>query len=135
MTHAREMLDTHPRASDVDAARLAEAIDAIADCAQTCTACADACLGEGQLDMLRRCIRFNLDCADACTTAVRVLSRRTEADAAVVRAVVEACAAACVVCGDECEQHAEMHEHCKICAESCRRCAAACDDVREILGV
>jgi hypothetical protein len=28
---------------------------------------------------------------------------------------------------DECERHAEMHEHCRICAETCRRCAQACE--------
>ncbi len=29
--------------------------------------------------------------------------------------------------GDECEQHAEMHEHCKVCMESCRRCEEVCN--------
>jgi hypothetical protein len=26
----------------------------------------------------------------------------------------------------ECESHASMHEHCRICADACRRCEAAC---------
>jgi len=43
-----------------------------------------------------------------------------------VRAQLQACALACRTCGDECEAHAEMHEHCRICAEACRECEEAC---------
>jgi hypothetical protein len=32
-------------------------------------------------------------------------------------------------CIDECERHAEMHEHCRICADACRRCQQACDEL------
>ncbi len=31
--------------------------------------------------------------------------------------------------GDECEKHAQMHEHCRVCAEACRRCESACADL------
>ena len=37
-------------------------------------------------------------------------------------------------CGDECEQHAQMHEHCRVCAEACRRCERACADLLATLG-
>jgi len=33
-------------------------------------------------------------------------------------------------CGDDCSQHADMHEHCRICADGCRECEQAC---RELL--
>src|SRR3954464_6304485 len=36
-------------------------------------------------------------CIDACTECA------------------QACTAACAACGDECEQHASMHEHCRLC--------------------
>lgn len=75
---------------------------------------------------LRACIRTNLDCADICTTVGRALSRRTESNPQVLRTFLEACAAACSACGDECGQHSEMHEHCKVCADACRRCEQAC---------
>jgi hypothetical protein len=46
MTHAQQMLQTHPSSVAVDASTLVECIEACYDCAQSCTACADACLGE-----------------------------------------------------------------------------------------
>jgi hypothetical protein len=46
----------------------------------------------------------------------------------VTRAVVEACAAACKACGDECGRHAQMHEHCRVCADACHRCEEACSN-------
>ena len=75
---------------------------------------------------------FKLDCADVCAATVGVTSRQTEYDANVTRPLLEACAATCRSCGDECERHAQMHEHCRVCAEACRRCEQAC---REFLAV
>ena len=127
MSHTQAMLQTHPQASTIDTAALVACIEACFECAQTCTMCADACLGEAHIDMLRRCIRLNLDCADICDATGRVLARQTMPNNALLRAQVQACLLACQVCGAECEQHAEMHEHCRVCAESCRRCEAACN--------
>jgi hypothetical protein len=45
------------------------------------------------------------------------------------RALLEACAVVCKSCGDECEGHANMHEHCRICAEACRNCERVCRDL------
>jgi hypothetical protein len=42
-----------------------------------------------------------------------------------VKTMIATCAA-CAACGDECERHASMHEHCKICADACRRWEQAC---------
>jgi len=126
MSYAKQMLDTHPRSFNLDATLLASAIEAMQDCAQACTACADACLGEESVQDLAKCIRTDLDCADICGTTASVMSRQTEYDANVSRALVEACAQACKSCGDECEQHASHHEHCRVCAEACRRCEDAC---------
>ena len=126
MSDASRMLETTPVEFGFDAAALAACIDACFSCAQTCTACADACLGEDMAAELRRCIRLDLDCADVCAAAGRVLSRQVAYDPDVTWAVLTACAEACRVCGDECERHASMHEHCRICAAACRRCEAAC---------
>jgi hypothetical protein len=122
-----EMLRAHPAPANV---ALAGVIDELVACAQTCTACADACLGEHEhLGDLVRCIRLNLDCADVCEATARVLSRQTAFEPELARRLVEACAEACRVCGDECERHASMGmEHCRICAEACRRCERACRD-------
>ena len=64
----------------------------------------------------------------------RVLSRQTGTNAETVRALLEACRAACTGCGDECASHADMHEHCRVCAEACRRCEQACADLLTTLG-
>ncbi|WP_368680519.1 four-helix bundle copper-binding protein (plasmid) [Rhodococcus opacus] len=109
-------------------------LPACIECAQTCTACADACLGEDSVADLTHCIRTDLDCADLCETTGRVLSRQTGNNAEVTRAVLEACAAACKSCGDECAQHSSHHEHCKICADACQRCEQACRDLLTSLG-
>lgn len=130
MATAREMLETYPRSFNVDADLLARTIDALVSCANTCTQCADACLSEPDLSSaLARCIRTDLDCADICSTTSRVLSRQTEYDANVTRAQLEACIVACRTCGDECEGHADHMAHCRVCAESCRRCEQLCQEL------
>jgi len=109
--------------------RAARTIDALSDCAQACTACADDCLSEQIVQELAKCIRLDLDCADVCTATLRVVSRQTEYDANLTRPLLKACAAACRSCGDECMRHAEMHEHCRVCAEACRHCEQAGDEL------
>ena len=129
MTVAAQMLDTYPRDFNLDADLLAATIDALSDCAQACTACADDCLSEQDVAGLTKCIRLCLDCADVCAATLRVVSRQTDYDANVTRPVLEACVATCKSCGDECEHHAQMHEHCRVCAEACRRCEQACGEL------
>ena len=60
----QEMMRTHPRAGRTLSNPLVECIERCFSCAQTCTVCADACLSEDAIDMLARCVRLNLDCAD-----------------------------------------------------------------------
>ncbi|MEV1142244.1 four-helix bundle copper-binding protein [Micromonospora sp. NPDC049799] len=123
------MLETYPKSINLDRAKLAAAIDALNDCAQACTACADACLSEDMVAELTKCVRTNLDCADICATTARVLSRHTGYDANISRTLLQACATACKSCGDECTSHADKHEHCRVCAEACRACERACRDL------
>ncbi|MER7893234.1 four-helix bundle copper-binding protein [Micromonospora sp. NPDC094482] len=123
------MLEAYPKSINLDRTKLAAAIDALNYCAQTCTACADACLSEDVVTELTKCVRTDLDCADICTTTARVLSRHTGYDANLTRSLLEACATACKSCGDECARHAQMHEHCRICADACRAGESACRDL------
>jgi hypothetical protein len=136
MTHISSMLETYPKdLGGVDRRKLAECIASCFECAQTCTACADACLSEDKVADLTKCIRTNLDCADICAATGNILSRHTGYDANLTKAVLEACRMVCKSCADECGQHASMHEHCKVCAEACRRCEAACDELLGSLGL
>ena len=130
MTRAHQMLETYPRDVNVDLGLLARAIEALEDCAYTCTQCADSCLAEPNIARLAKCIRLTLDCADVCVATRRVISRRTEYDANVTRVLLEACIAACRSCGEECERHAQHMAQCRVCAESCRQCDETC---RELL--
>ena len=135
MTHVEEMLRTYPAdLGGVDRAALARCIGECFDCSQTCTACADACLSESGVADLVKCVRTCLDCADICGTAGRVLSRHTGYDANLTRATLQACVSACRSCADECGQHAQMHEHCQVCAQACRRCEQACQQLVSALG-
>ncbi|MBG6215812.1 hypothetical protein IWX75_000249 [Arthrobacter sp. CAN_A6] len=135
MTHITSMLDTYPKdLGNIDREKLAECIAACFECAQTCTACGDACLSEDMVAEMAKCIRTDADCADICTTTGRVLSRHTGYDANITRAILLAFEVACKACAEECEQHAGMHEHCRICAEACRRCEAACRELAATLG-
>jgi hypothetical protein len=133
MDHIQGMLKTHPRSSNIDLSLLSQAASELVGCAQTCTACADACLGEDQVQNLRRCIRTCLDCADVCVAAGSLISRQTESDPKLIRSQLEACVVACRVCAEECERHASHHEHCRICGESCRRCEQACDQLTRVI--
>ena len=127
MTVAGKMLETYPKdLGHVDRNVLRECIEACVECAQACTACADACLSEDMVAELTKCIRSNTDCADICDTTGRVLSRHTGYDANITRSVLQACITACRSCGDECAGHADMHEHCRVCAEACRACEQGC---------
>jgi len=128
MSYARQMLETY-RTSAVDAAVLADAIDALNDCAQACTADADADLGDENVAGMIKCLRLCLDCADVCSATARVMSRQTAYDAGLARPLLEACAAICARCGDECQAHAGMHPHCAVCEQACRRCEQACRDL------
>ena len=121
------MLRSHPHADAQRATDYAEALKILSTSAETCTACADACLGEAQLEHLRRCIRTNLDCADVCTATARVLMRQTESPNELVHAQLHACIVACQQCSDECETHGDVHDHCRICAETCRFCQERCN--------
>jgi hypothetical protein len=55
----------------------------------------------------------------------RVLSRHTGYDASLTRATLQACVPAGGSCADECGGYAQMHEHCRVCTQACRRCEQA----------
>jgi hypothetical protein len=130
----RDIIDRHPRRGRVDRELLFRCIDECFDCSATCTACADASLGDPDVLELIQSIRLSLDCADVCDTVGRVVTRQTEVDLGIARAALDACVVACRACGDECERHAAHHDHCRVCAEVCRSCEQACRDLLASIG-
>jgi hypothetical protein len=133
MSYAREMLETHQRAPDIEAGVVADVLDALTDCAQACAADVYADLVEPSVTDMVKCIRLCLDCTDICTANIGVLSRLTDLEIDVIKPLLEACVSICKACGDECEGHAEMHDHCRICAEACRRCEKACRQLQTMI--
>lgn len=130
------MLDESPIGDRTDRTLWIRAIDATAACAETCTACAAACLGEEDVARMVPCVRLDLDCADLCIATGRLLVRppATGADAYAAMAL-GACARACGACADECEIHGRAGmRHYAVCAEACRGCAHACEDLLAVLG-
>ena len=126
--HVQEIISRHPDVRGSTNAALIRCIEECFDCGQTCTSCADACLGEDMVQRLKQCIRNCLDCADVCLAVGTVASRRTGSNEEVIRRMLEACATACAACAQECERHAAHHDHCRVCGEACRRCEQACRD-------
>ncbi|OGU09785.1 MAG: four-helix bundle copper-binding protein [Geobacteraceae bacterium GWC2_58_44] len=124
-----EMLGSHPRKLITELSVISGGINACVECADACNSCADACLGEEKVQMLTKCIRLNLDCADICQTTARILVRQTETVPQLVRAQLESCVIACRVCAQECESHAEMHQHCRICRTACQTCEKICQEL------
>ena len=129
MATIKKILNAHPRKSHVDADSFAKCAEELANCSQACTACADACLAEDSVGPLVRCIRTNLDCADVCNAAGRLVARLTEYDWNLLESQLRACVAACRICSAECDKHASKHDHCKVCAAVCRDCAEVCDEL------
>jgi hypothetical protein len=96
--------------------------------AHACTTCADACLSERDVGSLVPCIRLNLDCAAACQATGSILSRSNKTGhRQLLEAQLATCIAFCRACAAECAEHAEMHGHCRVCAEACTACASACN--------
>lgn len=104
---------------------IAEAIT----CSAICTGCADACLSEDNVADLARCIRLDLDCADVSTAMASQAMREPQGTSERFVTLLQLCADTCDACAAECEKHQDRHEHCAICARSCRKCADACRDV------
>jgi hypothetical protein len=110
------------------AVEISQAIDACFNCVETCTACADACMSEGDIQRLIACIRLNLDCVAVCAATGSILSRSNKAGhRQLVEAQLTTCIAFCRACAAECARHSDLHKHCQVCAEICTACVTACD--------
>jgi hypothetical protein len=129
MLAVQAALRSHPAKPDHPDS-ISRCIDAAFACAGACMTCADACLSERQIETLLACIRTDLDCAAICTATGSVVARaKAGASRQVLEGQLAVCIAACRACGDECRRHAAMHDHCRICAETCDACVAACNDM------
>lgn len=123
------MLETYPQSINLDRRKLAATIAALIVCSEACTGCADACLSEGMVAELTKCIRTTW----TAPTSAPPQPESCPGTPATTRTSAVPCSTPCVMacksCGDECARHADAHEHCRICAEACRTCEQACRDL------
>ena len=105
----------------MDPAMMQESMEALSACTQACVMCADADAGEG----MARCAGLCSNCADVCDTILRMLLRMNGWDMQVVSSMMQTTVAMCRACSAECAKHAEMSEHCRMCAMACDQAAAA----------
>ena len=125
----RSMLGAHPeQPSHADA--ISRCIAVCFSCVETCTACADACLAERHVERLITCIRLNQDCAAVCAATGSILSRANKVGhRQLLEAQLTTCIAFARTCAAECQRHADMHQHCEICAKACQHCVDACTEM------
>ena len=125
----RAMFRSHPE-KPAHADAISRCIDSCFNVVETCTACADACLADRDREPLVGCFRLNLDCAAVCSATGSIMSRANKAGhRQLLEAQLANCIAFCRACASECARHAEMHRHCRVCAEACTACADACNEM------
>lgn len=95
-------------------------IDACNACAIACDHCAASCLQEENVQMMAKCIKLDMDCAQICRLAASYMARDSE----FAQAICKLCAEVCDACARECANHEA--EHCQACARACWRCAQEC---------
>ncbi|MGA8853647.1 MAG: four-helix bundle copper-binding protein [Christiangramia sp.] len=96
-------------------------ITALGNCINHCNYCADACLDEDNVKMMKDCIRVDKVCAEACAALNQILATSYND----VQGLVEYCKKVCQACAKECEKHDT--QHCKDCAKACKECVEACN--------
>lgn len=94
-----------------------ECLETYTEATQVCEWCADRYLGDSEM---KACARRCRDVADLASLHARFVVRGSEHSTT----LVEACAEACESCADECSNHEA--EHCRVCPEVLRECAASC---------
>jgi hypothetical protein len=125
----RALFRSHP-VKPAHADVMSRCINACYDCVESCTICADACLSEREISGLVACVRLNLDCAAVCEATGNVVARANKnGHRQLMEAQLATCIAFCRACAAECTLHADMHAHCRVCADACLACATACNDM------
>jgi hypothetical protein len=134
MNFIRDMLVSHPeKIHEPKLDALVTVIRACFNAGQACITCADACVSGQDSTELLRVIRLNCDCSDICIATGKTLSRLYNPDWNTLRAQMRSCLQAVQDTAALCQEHARMHEHCRICADSCRTCETAMKDYYKLI--
>ena len=108
---------------NMDPAMMQETIEALTACTQACIMDADedADMGRG----FGKCSGYCANCADVCDTMTRMMLRMSGADLQVMMSMMQTTIVMCRACSAECMMHAEMSEHCRMCAMACDQAVMA----------
>ena len=109
----------------MDMMMMQEAIEACSAAAMAATMCADSDTG---MDMAK-CSSMCMNTADVATTMMRMMMRPAGYDMASMRAMLMATMEMGRACSAECMMHADMDEHCRMCAKACDAMVMACEKV------
>jgi hypothetical protein len=105
----------------IDPAMMQECMEALSACVQACIMCADADAVEG----MGTCAAICSNCADVCDTMMRMMLRMNGWDMQVMTSMMQSTIVMCRACSAECMMHAEMSEHCRMCAMACDQAVMA----------
>jgi hypothetical protein len=97
-----------------------ECIELCNEAVEVCEWCADACLGDEEME---ECARLCRDVVDLASLHARFMARNSQYS----ETLAELCAAACEACAEECGKHDA--EHCQACADVLPECAQSCRSV------
>lgn len=123
MSYIMEMINRHPKNfSEPERNALSDAIESCINCGQACVACSDACLGEKDLEKFRSVIRSTSDSGDLCLTTAKILSRLNDRNFRTLRSIATTCIEQVRETSVRCNEHAQHHEHCRVCYDACRAC-------------
>ncbi|PJJ70617.1 hypothetical protein CLV46_0139 [Diaminobutyricimonas aerilata] len=107
-------------------------MDMMQRCMETLTAAEQACVmcadGDAEAGMAM-CASMCMNCADVSSAMMRMMLRPSGFEMQSMMAMMQATMTMMTACAEECEKHADMHEHCKLCAQACRTAAEAMDDM------
>lgn len=120
MKGAMSASDMPMQGMDMD--MMQECMEALSACMQACVMCADACAGEGGMG---RCSAMCSNCGDMCDTMMRMMLRMNGYDMQVMMSMMESTVMMCRACSAECSMHADMNEHCRMCAMACDQAVMA----------
>ena len=107
----------------MDMAMMQECIETCSAAAMAATMCADSDMG---MEMAK-CSSMCMNMADVATTMMRMMMRPMGMDMMSMHAMMMACVAMGKACSAECMMHADMDEHCRMCAKACDAMVMACE--------
>ena len=123
-----DMMKAMPKMTDMasgitmDMTMMQSCIEACSAAAQAATMCADADAMEG----MGKCAAMCANTADVATAMMHMMMRPSGYDSTVMMPMMEACMAMGMACSTECMMHADMADHCRICAMACDAMVESC---------